>query len=335
MKAAVLSGSVNNSTLSIQDVEDPAPGPGQVSVRIHAAALNRRDFWITQGLYPDIRLPCILGSDGAGVIQAVGEGVEPSRIGQEVVIYPVYDWGDDPRIPGPDFRVLGMPDPGTFAEYLCVPVENVFVKPQHMAMHEAAAVSLAGLTAWRALVTKANIKAGEKVLITGIGGGVASLALLWAVGLAAEVYVTSGSEAKIEQAKALGAVAGFNYDDVHWHEHLIDVCGGVDVVIDGNAGPVFQPCFDSLKPAGRYIMFGFTKGNPPQGLDIARLFFKQLKIEGTMMGTPDEYAAMLKFVSDKKIKPVIDRVFDLKDVVAAHEYIHTGAHMGKIIIRTN
>lgn len=180
MKAVVLAGTAKLENLSIQDCDKPFPGEGQVCVHVHASALNRRDFRISKGMYPDIKLPSILGSDGAGIVESVGEGVDSSNIGNEVVIYPVIDWGDDPRIPGDGFRILGMPDNGTFAEYICVPQENIYPKPPHLTMAQTAALTLAGLTAWRALVTKAEVQPGETVLITGIGGGVASLALLWA-----------------------------------------------------------------------------------------------------------------------------------------------------------
>lgn len=333
MKAIVLSAATGPANLKFQNIATPEPGPGQVRVRLHASALNRRDFWITKGMYPDIKLPAILGSDGAGIVDGVGEGVDNSHTGEQVVIYPVYGWGNDPRIPGPDFRILGMPEPGTFAESVCVPLANIYPKPGHLDWGETAAISLAGLTAWRALVTKARIRPGEKLLVTGIGGGVATLILLWAIGLGAEVYVTSGNEEKLQRAQALGAAGGVNYKRDGWGGALRDLCAGVDVVIDGNSGPLFQPCFDALNPAGRYIVYGYTQGVPGKGVDMARLFFRQLRIEGTTMGTPDEYAAMLNFVCEHRIKPVIDKVFDLEHAAAAHEYIGSGSQMGKVVLR--
>lgn len=332
MKAVWLTDTASLENLSIQDCEIPVPGSGQVCVRLHASALNRRDFWIALGEYPDIKLPCILGSDGAGIIESVGTGVDSSIIGNEVVIYPVFEWGDNPRIPGPRFRILGMPENGTFAEYICLPMENVYPKPPHLGMAQAAAIGLGGLTAWRALVTKAAVQPGEIVLITGIGGGVASLAFLWATAMGAQVIVTSSQEAKISRAIELGATDGFNHTHEDWHKKLCKRYSGVDVIIDGNCGPLFQPCFDSLKPAGRYIIFGYTQGRPGRGLDPARLFFRQLKIEGTTMSTSGEFKAMLEFATRHKLQPIIDKAFNLRDAVAAHHYIGSGTQFGKVVL---
>jgi len=330
MKAVVLAeaGAVDN--LAFRDTDKPLPGAGQVCVRLSASALNRRDFWITQGMYPDIQLPCILGADGAGIVESAGTGVDSSVIGKEVLIYPVFEWGDDPRIQGDGFRILGMPDNGTFAEYICVPQENICPKPPHLDMGRAAALPLAGLTAWRALVTKAGVQPGETVLITGIGGGVASMALMLATALQAKVIVTSSNEKKIARAGELGASDGFITKQENWQRGLCEKHGGVDVIIDGNCGPLFQPCFESMNPGGRYIIFGFTQGQPSGRLDPSRLFFRQLKIEGTTMSTLAEFRAMLEFVTAKKLEPLVDKTFHLKDAIAAHQYIGSGAQMGKV-----
>jgi NADPH:quinone reductase-like Zn-dependent oxidoreductase len=333
MKAVVLTGAAKQYQLAIHECDRPAPGAGQVRVRLRASAVNRRDFWIVQGKYPDIKAPCILGSDGAGVIETVGPGVDPTCVGSEVVVYPVYAWGDNPRIPGPDFRILGMPDPGTFAEYICLPRANVYLKPPHLEMAQAAAMGLAGLTAWRALVTKAAVEPGETVLITGIGGGVATMALLWATALGARVIVTSSQDAKLKRARELGAADGYNHTRPDWHKELCRVHGGVDVVIDGNCGPLFQPCFGALKPAGRYIIFGFTLGQPAQGFDPARLFFRQLRIEGTTMATADEFKAMLAFATTHHLAPIIDKSFTLAEAAAALHYVGAGAQMGKVVLQ--
>jgi NADPH:quinone reductase-like Zn-dependent oxidoreductase len=319
--------------LRIEEVETPTPKPGQVRVALRASALNRRDVWISLGLYPRIRLPCILGSDGAGIIDQVGLGVDPGMVGREVVIYPAYDWGNDPRYPSLDFRVLGMPDPGTFAEYLCVPVGQVFAKPDFLSWEQAAALPLAGLTSWRAVATQAAIQVGEKVLVTGIGGGVATFALKWAVALDTKVWVTSGSQQKIQRAMELGAAGGVNYNRDDWIQELTALSGGVDVVIDGTGGSHFTGYMSLLNYAGRMIIYGATAGNPAQGLEMARLFYRQLQIRGTTMGTLAEFAAMLNFVSAKRIEPVIDRVFVLTDAVAAHQHLQMSKQMGKVILR--
>ena len=143
MKAILLRQLGGPEQLTIEDVAMPEPGPGQVRVRLHASALNRRDVWITLGQYPGIRLPCIMGSDGAGVVDQIGSDAPADLLGQEVMIYPAYDWGHDPRFPSSTFRVLGMPDPGTFAEYLCMPASHAFAKPAHLSWQQAAAIPLA------------------------------------------------------------------------------------------------------------------------------------------------------------------------------------------------
>jgi NADPH:quinone reductase-like Zn-dependent oxidoreductase len=333
MKAVILDQVGGPERLRIGDVPIPEPGPGQVRVRLRASALNRRDVWITLGQYPAIRLPCTTGSDGAGTVDKLGPAAPADCLGREVVIYPAYDWGDDPRFPDPTFRVLGMPDPGTFAEYLCVPASHVFAKPAHLNWEQAAALPLAGLTAWRALMTQGAAQAGETVLVTGIGGGVATLALKWAVALGARVFVTSGDEAKLAQARQMGAAGGVNYRAADWDKQLAKMTGGVDVVIDGTGGPAFKGCFSVLKPAGRLVVYGATAGNPPTGLEMARLFFRQARIIGSTMGSPAEFAAMLRCVEAHRIEPVLDRVFAFDEAVAAHQRLLAAEQLGKIVLR--
>ena len=333
MKAVILDQIGGPEQLRIERVADPEPGPGQVRVRLHASALNRRDVWITLGQYPGIRLPCILGADGAGVVDKVGPEIPADGLGQEVVIYPAYDWGENPRFPSPTFRVLGMPDPGTFAEYLCVPAGHVFPKPAHLNWEQAAAIPLAGLTSWRALMTQGAAQAGETVLVTGIGGGVATFALKWAVALGARVFVTSGSDAKLEQARRMGAAGGVNYRESDWAKQLTTLTGGVDVVVDGTGGPAFAGCFSVLRPGGRLVVYGATAGNPPTGLEMAKLFFRQAHIIGSTMGSPAEFAAMLRFVETHRIEPALDRVFAFDDAVAAHQRLLAADQMGKLVLR--
>jgi NADPH:quinone reductase-like Zn-dependent oxidoreductase len=300
---------------------------------LRASALNRRDVWITLGQYPAIRLPCILGSDGAGVVDQLGPETPADCLGREVVVYPAYDWGDNPRFPSPTFRVLGMPDPGAFAEHLCVPAGHVFAKPAHLNWEQAAAIPLAGLTSWRALMTQGAAQAGETVLVTGIGGGVATFALKWAAALGARVFVTSGSDAKLEQARRLGAAGGVNYRENDWAKRLAGLTGGVDVVVDGTGGPAFAGCFSALRPGGRLVVYGATAGNPPAGLDMVRLFFRQARIIGSTMGSPAEFAAMLRFVETHRLEPVLDRVFALDEAVAAHQRLLAAEQLGKIVLR--
>jgi|TARA_R110002095_G_scaffold2741_2_gene10500 NADPH:quinone reductase-like Zn-dependent oxidoreductase len=332
MKALVLNELGGPEKLAIADVPQPEPAAGEVRVAISHAALNRRDVWITVGKYPRVELPSIGGSDGAGVVDAVGAGVDANLVGKEVVIYPARDWGDDPRCGGANFRVLGMPDQGTFAESICVPATDIAAKPDHLTFEQAAALPLAGLTSWRALVTHGEVKAGQKVLVTGIGGGVATFALLWATHHGAEVYVTSGSKEKLEAAKSLGARDGVSYHDTGWDKAIAKMSGGIDIVIDSAGGPVVNKAMNTLNVGGRFVFFGATLGNPESGLEMAKMFFKQARIQGTTMGMPAEFHAMLDFVRSHRIEPVVDQVVPFTEAVAAHERLWASEQMGKIVL---
>jgi zinc-binding alcohol dehydrogenase/oxidoreductase len=335
MKALVLKELGGPENLVIDEVPQPDPAAGEVRVQLCCAALNRRDVWITVGQYPKVQLPSIGGSDGAGVIDAVGPGGDDAMIGREVVIYPARNWGDDPRGGGPDFRVLGMPDQGTFAEAICVPLSDVSAKPAHLSWPQAAALPLAGLTSWRALVTHGEVSKDQKVLVTGIGGGVATFAALWARHHGAEVYVTSGSDEKLATAKKLGISGAVNYNEPDWGRALRKMSGGIDIVIDSAGGSVVNEAMNTLNVGGRFIFFGATLGNPEQGLEMAKMFFRQARIQGTTMGMLSEFNAMLDFVVTNKIEPVIDQVFSLDDGAAAHQRMWASEQMGKIVLAIN
>ena len=332
MKAVILEELGGPEKLIVKNVDTPEPGPGEVRVALHAAALNRRDLWITKDLYPKIQLPCTTGSDGAGVVDKLGDGVAPSLLNQEVVIYPARDWGNDPRFPSPDFRILGMPDQGTFAEYICVDQKYIYPKPKHLSFAETASIPVAGLTAWRSVVTQGEINENHRVLITGAGGGVSSFALKWCVNLGAEVYVSSGSEEKISWARSLGATDGVDYHVEKCYKDLSRKVGGFDVIIDSSGGDSLNELLDSLKPGGRYVFYGATRLNPSQGLEMAKLFFRQLRLQGTSMGTQDEFRAMLDFMEHHAIHPAIHEIYALDDIVEVHLVMEKSAQRGKIVI---
>jgi NADPH:quinone reductase-like Zn-dependent oxidoreductase len=318
--------------LRLEHVPDPAPGPGQAVVRLKAAALNHRDVWIRRGLYAGITLPVILGSDGAGTVDAVGADVDDAWIGRDVVINPSLDWGDDANAQGPHFRILGLPDDGTYAERVVVPAANLFAKPIALTWEDAAAIPLAGLTAYRALVTRARVQPGETVLVTGVGGGVATFALVFAVHLGARVIVTSGSDDKLTRAKALGAAAGVNYHEEGWGKAVQGLCGGgPDVIIDSAGHQAFPTLVDIAKPGGRLVTFGATTGSPTT-LEIRRIFWKQLSILGSTMGTPDEFGAMLALFAGGALRPVVDRVFPLADAAFAHDRMDEAGQFGKLVL---
>ena len=335
MKAVVLTDTNGPGCLKTKEVETPSPMLGEVRIKLIASALNRRDYWMTRGGYPGIQVPCIPGSDGAGIIDKVGEGVNSSLIGKEVILYPARAWGENEVYYGPDFRVLGMPDQGTFAEFICSPAENVYSKPEHLNWQQAAAIPLAGLTAWRAVVTQAEIHLGQKVLVTGAGGGVSTFAILWCLHLGAEVYVSSGSAEKIDAAKALGAIGAENYQDPDCYKKLHKQSGGFNAVIDSAAGDALNSILSTLLPGGRYIFFGSTAGKPPEGLPMGKLFFNHIRIQGTTMGSNTEFKNMLRFLNENKIKPVIDSAYPLSRAIEAHMKMEVYRHTGKIILLNN
>jgi NADPH:quinone reductase-like Zn-dependent oxidoreductase len=335
MKAVVLDELGGPDKLAIKEIDTPEPEENEVRVKLKAAALNRRDLWITIGLYPKIQLPCVTGSDGAGVIDMVGEAVDPAMIDKKVVIYPVLDWGDDPVANGPDFRVLGMPEQGTFAEYICVPAENVIPKPEHLSWEETASIPVAGLTAWRSAVTHGEVNESKRILVTGAGGGVASFAILWGVHHGSEVYVSSGSDEKIAWAQSLGAVNGVNYNNENCYKNLAREVGGFDVVIDSSGGDTINELLGTLKPGGRFVFFGATKMNPSQGLEMAKLFFRHIRLQGTTMGSFAEFKDMMRFISEKQIKPVVGEILDFDDIIKAHEIMESYSQTGKIVLKIN
>jgi zinc-binding alcohol dehydrogenase/oxidoreductase len=319
--------------IALQSVADPVAIPGSAVVRLKAAALNHRDLWIQVGLYANIKLPLIPGSDGAGVVESVGTDADKPWLGREVIINPSLDWGPDLRAQGPAFRILGMPDNGTFAEKISVPVVNLAPKPAHFSWEQAAALPLAGLTAWRALFTRARLQSGERVLITGVGGGVALFALQFAAAAGAEVWVTSGSPDKIARALSLGARGGMNYRDAGWAVALQQQAGGLfDVIVDSAGGEGFASLIELTRPGGRIVFFGATTGNP-KGLDLRKCFFRQINVLGTTMGSPADFAGLTQFVATHRITPVVDRVFPLVAAEAALRHMEAGAQFGKIVLQ--
>jgi zinc-binding alcohol dehydrogenase/oxidoreductase len=302
--------------MKLVELPDPVAGKGQCVVRLRASGLNHRDVWIRQGLYARIRLPCVLGSDGAGVV----ESGDPAWVGKRVVIIPCENWGPDKAAQGKDFTILGMPNQGTMAEKIAVATSRLVELPQALTFEDAAAVSLAGLTAYRALTTRGGLQKGEHVLVTGIGGGVATLAMLFAKALRAEVSVTSSSDEKLAKARALGAKAAVSYKADGWEKELVREAGRPPSLI-----------IDSAGGAARIVLYGATRRSPSQ-LDMAKIFFKQLDIRGTTMGTDDEFRAMIDLVARAGIKPVVDRVFPLAEAVEAHRLMEASEQMGKILL---
>ncbi|OAI42430.1 alcohol dehydrogenase [Verrucomicrobia bacterium SCGC AG-212-E04] len=330
MKALVLHG--KNEPLLYEDVGDPVPGAGEVVVQIKAAALNHRDLWIKKGLYAGLKFPIVLGSDGFGQVISVGEGVDQSLGGMSVIINPSLNWGDRVEAQDAKFKILGLPDDGTLAERVKVPASAVVAAPKHLTPEQAAALPLAGLTAYRTLFTRCRLRAGERVLVTGVGGGVALIALQFAVAAGAHVSVTSGADDKIARAVGLGAGGGVNYKKSDWVEALKAlVPGGFDVIIDSAGGPGFSNLVELASPGGRIAFFGATLGNPPE-VDLRRIFWKQISLLGSTMGSPEEFADMVSFVGKHNIVPLADKVFPLMEGNAAFAAMDKAEQFGKIVV---
>lgn len=317
--------------LKIATVADPVPTAGEAVIALRAAALNHRDLWIKLGQYAGLKWPCIPGSDGAGVVIAVGADVDRAWVGREVIINPGFNWGDNSAAQDTGFSILGLPRDGTLAECAAVPAGQLTPKPPHLSWEEAAALPLGGLTAWRALMSRAAIRPGEKVLISGIGGGVALLALVFAAAFGAEVWVTSGDAQKLERARKLGARDGAIYSEPGWAAALLKRSGGFNVVIDSAGGEGFADLIDLTKPGGRLVSYGATRGNPP-GLTLRKIFWRQISVLGSTMGSPGEFAAMVEFVGRHRLRPVIGDVLPFDRAAEAFDLMERGGQFGKIVL---
>ena len=308
--------------LSHETVADPVARPGEVVVELKAASLNRRDVWVRKGVYP-VPLPVVPGSDGAGVRRDTGE---------EVVILPSLAWGEREDAPGSQFRILGGPDNGTYAELIAVPAENLYPKPKRFSMEEAAAFPLAALTAWRALFTKGELRKGDTVVILGAGSGVSTFAVQLAAQAGARVLVTSSSQAKIDSSVALGAETGVNYSEGDWAAGILELTGGVgaDVVID-SVGTTWPDSLRCLRKGGRCVVFGATGGEEVT-LAPRALYLNQIELRGTTMGSPREFAALLQAIETGTWSPVIDSTRPLAEAAAAHERMESGGQFGKLVL---
>jgi zinc-binding alcohol dehydrogenase/oxidoreductase len=318
--------------LEIAQVPDPTPAAGEALVTVKAAALNHRDVWIKAGEYAGLKWPCIPGSDGAGVVAQCGPGVDASWLGREVIINPSFQWGDREPAQGGAFTILGLPRDGTLAQKISVPITQLTAKPGHLTWEEAAAVPLAGLTAYRALFSRAQLQAGERVLISGVGGGVATFALQFAIAAAAETWVTSSSEAKVARAVGLGAQGGFDYRQPEWAKTAAKKPGFFDVVVDSAGGEGFEALIDLAAPGGRLVFFGATRGNPPR-LPMRKIFWRQLSLLGTTMGSPADWTAMVSFVARHGLRPVVSETFPLDRAADAFALMERGGQFGKIVVQ--
>jgi len=308
--------------LRYEEAPDPSPGPGEVLLSVRAASLNHLDVWLRRGL-PSVPKPRILGADGAGVVAALGEGVDGVSVGDAVVLNPGLDDGK---------RIVGEHMDGTHAELIAVPAEYLHPVPEGMSFEDAAAFPLVFATAYRMLATRAGLREGEWVLVWGIGAGVATAALAIAKALGARVLATSTSDEKLERARELGADAVVRTDaDVVAAARELTDGAGMDVVVEHIGEATWKSSLQSVRAGGRVTVCGATSGpNPPAMLH--RVFWKQLSILGSTMGTREDFAAVYELVASGQARPVIDRVYPIAEVAAAHERLESGDQLGKIVL---
>jgi zinc-binding alcohol dehydrogenase/oxidoreductase len=308
--------------LRYEDAPDPAPGPGEVLVRLRAAALNHLDVWLRKGL-PSVPKPRILGADGAGTVASLGPGAAGFAEGDAVLLNPGLDDGA---------RIVGEHMDGTHAELIAVPAEYLHPLPEGLSFEEAAAFPLVFATAYRMLATRARLREGEWVLVWGIGAGVATAAVAIAKALGARVVATSTRPEKLERALELGADAVVPTDgDVVDEVRRLTDGRGADVVVEHVGHATWTRSLQAAGKEGRITVCGATSGpNPPANLH--RIFWKQLSILGSTMGTRADFAAVYDLVASGSVRPVVDRVFPLAEAAAAHEHLERGDQVGKIVL---
>ncbi len=327
--------------LQYTDVPDPQPGPNQVLVRVRACALNHLDIFVRQG-WPGLKLelPHWCGADVAGEIAALGEGVTGWEVGQRVVIDPGVTTTEDEftrrgeHSLSPGYVILGEHLPGGQAEYVTVPAKNLMLIPPGWDFPQAAAPLLVSLTAWRMLIRRAKLRAGESVLIVGAGGGVNSMAIQIAKLAGATVYALTSTEEKMEKAGALGADVVLNYrEDPAWSKTLYRMTDrrGVDVVVDNVGQATLMHSMRAVVRGGRIVIVGNTSG-PQTEIDVRYIFGKQISIIGSTMGTHQDFRDVVELIWAGKLKPVVDRVVPLAEGKAAFEALERGEQFGKIVL---
>ncbi|MGY0692163.1 zinc-binding dehydrogenase [Virgibacillus sp. FSP13] len=317
----------DHGNLLIKDMNDPVAGDGEVVIAIRAAGLNHRDLFIPNRRGNDAQA-LVIGSDGAGIIESVGKGVEQFSTGDEVIINPGLLWYENSVAPPKEFDILGMPDNGTFAEKIVVSAEQVEHKPSHLTWEEAGVLALSALTGYRALFTKGELKVGDTVFIPGAGSGVATFLIAFAKHKGARVIVTSRSEQKRDQAKKLGADIALDTES-NWLEELKDET--IDLVIDSVGRATFNRSLELLKKGGRIVIFGSSTEDTVE-LNLRDFFYGQYQLIGSTMGSREELRDMLKFIEDNNIHPIVDNSFTLDQTNEAMDYLEQGKQFGKIAI---
>jgi len=339
MKAAIFAEFGGPQVVHLDDVPVPDPGPGEARIAVRAAAMNHLDLWVRRGLPFEIIMPHIGGSDISGVVDATGPGVVGVEPGTRVVVDPSldYDWYDEapsgPNLPAKEMRLIGEHTQGGFAEYCVVPAGNLVEVPESVSFQEAAAASLVGVTAWRALMVRGGLRTGEKVLITGASGGVSTLAIQMARLAGAEVFAVTSGPGNVAKARELGAHAVYDRNEVEWGREVFRDTGnrGVDLVLDSVGEAIWPDCLRALAVGGRLVTFGATTG-AAGATEIRLVFWKQLSILGSTMGSPADYRNAMNLVFQGNVEPVIHSVLPLERTREAHEMLEAGEVFGKIVL---
>jgi NADPH:quinone reductase-like Zn-dependent oxidoreductase len=341
MKAIAIRSHGGPEVVNLEDLPDPQPGPGEVVLAVKAVAMNHLDLWVRAG-WPGLKLafPHVLGSDMAGVVEAIGPGVAGVEVGDAVVVNPSLGCGRCERcLSGQEnlcrsFAILGEHVSGGMAEKLALPARNVFPKPPNLSFEEAAAVPLTFMTAWHALVARAELKLGETVLVHAAGSGVGVAAVQIAKLLGARVIATAGSDAKLEKARALGADEVVNYETQDFVQEVKRLTGrkGVEVVFEHVGKKTWEKSILAAGVGGRIVTVGATTGYDPL-TDLRHVFFRQLSILGSTMGTAGELVQVLRHVSEGKLRPVVDRVMPLAAAREGQALLSERAQFGKIVLR--
>lgn len=323
--------------LRVEDVAMPEPGPGEARIRVRASSLNHLDVWCRRGL-PGVPLPHIGGSDIAGEVERVGPNVDAGLVGTRVVVDPSlnFSWYETPARDQPEhprFAVIGEHTQGGHAEYAVVPADNLVSLPSSVPHRVAAAAGLAFVTAWRGLTTRGRVRPGERVLITGASGGVSTAAVQVAKHLGATVFAVTSGEENVQRVEALGADHVYDRLADDWPVRLHGDTGkaGVDVVLDSVGSPVWEACVRALAAGGRLVTYGATAGAAGQQ-DLRRVFWKQLSILGTTMGSPGEFREVMGLVFEGTLVPTVADVLRLEDVRHGHELLEQGAVFGKLVV---
>lgn len=333
MRAWLLHDITGPEALRLEEVETPQPGPGQVRVAVKVAGLNHLDLWVSRGLPAPHHLPHIPGADGAGIIDKIGNGVSGWQVGDEVIINPSQSCGvcdfcmHDQMVFCRSYAIMGEHESGTLAEQVLVSARSVVTRPLSMDWPVAGTFGLASGTAYR-MISRSRLRAGETILVVGVGGGVSSAAMLIARALGARVFVTSRSPEKIAWAVANGAEAGFDSTS-EFSKSVKGAAGGADVVVENVGKATWDQSLRSLKPGGRLVVCGATAGNRIE-LSLPVMWFKQLELIGSTMFTRSEFSRVMQMIEGGQVAIPVDRLYPFEDLPMALAHLDAGAQIGKI-----